>query len=1017
MLQVKITEFDGSDAIILERAKSLTVFEAVNSSDEGVSFNIAKNDPKAYIVNPDQEGYKKFWEVWDTVTNERVNYGPITSITEQGTDFRVEGAGRSALLLDFYKTTKTFYTPIDSIIDDIRYENLAVQPRTTTLVHKADDTAAQDTIFGATDINEKYAGLSLQTKDNVIDDNSGLVRPGEIEPPNTYHSTDSFWAGQGKVDSHIIDLGDVYSVSKLLLILPSWGGSERKGNRTYDFELAYATDTEATLTSFNGREIGPFHALYDTGAESHLLMGNRPGGSFYIGAGNMNVGLDDPTFYVATEVPGTSLDMRYIRTRIYDVHAWYGSVLDQSPAVDKWRFQCDPTYEPGDEVTTPADAPGVMEGKVINERELEPANDCFASIIELGVYKEILGRGDLKPLALQRIDNNNLQIIYSHQPEASETVTTPQGFRKFEPGGFFRAVSVNYSGASSTYSKFYDDDCADCYPDNFNFGVMDQNNSLILSRDQSSGTGVTVKSGAYTSYILMKGASNAVVTHADSWPAVTDPLSWGGSYSYTKIVGDYAILHFRGQSLRWYATLPDGETPAEVSIEIRNKDTNGEWTGWTTLESSFTLPTGSYNAEPVYEISYESGALQPETVYQIKITNLDGNYLAIDSFEGYWSSSMTSYNEDNSRIGVSAPERLSQIYDRRFSGGSMYKWNNNTFFNFVFEGDRIVLYSAKGRNHGKIRIILRKSGQGSYFYDDYPTDTTVLIPGGNPTDGSLSIDLETGKRGAEIPQFVAFDSNDYFPDGLPWSKYLFGIYLLPSEIDTYTTTDVAASNNFIERCSDCEAPIGEPVTIAKHVYFDGLATHEKVGLSISFENEAHLDILKAVAEATQTEWDINEAGVNLVPRLGEDTNEVLREGQNTMVDWQIVNDVNKVATQLVSSGADIDGLPLFTITEDKKTRADVGRTIMRKEDFRNIADYFQLIGLSRVALRKRRRPEKRITVTHITKRFALNKGDSFILYTNKMGPLRVRIMKKERSQAAQSGFEYRLECIQWPQIT
>jgi hypothetical protein len=118
---------------------------------------------------------------------------------------------------------------------------------------------------------------------------------------------------------------------------------------------------------------------------------------------------------------------------------------------------------------------------------------------------------------------------------------------------------------------------------------------------------------------------------------------------------------------------------------------------------------------------------------------------------------------------------------------------------------------------------------------------------------------------------------------------------------------------------------------------------------------------------------------------------------------------------LFSNGADIDGLPLSTITEDRKNRQTLGRTIMRKEDFRNLADYTQLIGLSRTELRKRRYPEKRITVTHIADNLSLDKGDSFILYTKKMGSLRVRIIRKEITESR--GREYTLECIRWPIIS
>lgn len=1010
-LQVRITNFDGSDPIILDRAENISLFESVNSSDEGVNFDIAKNNPKANVVNPDEGGYTKFWEVWDTDDNERKNYGSITTISDRGTKWGVQGLGRSNLLSDFRKTKKTFYAPIDLIVEDLRFENISIQPRTTTVVPKTNATGSQLLVFGTVDIDEKYNGLSKQTKDNVIDDDNGLIKPGQIEPSNTYATTDSFWAGMSREDTLIMDLGEVYTVDKVQIIMPTWGGAERKGNRTYDFKLAYADLTGSPGAVIDGRRFGQFHQFFDTGADSRLVIGANNPATFHFGSTASGTGLDLLNYYVQQGDTGGA-DMRYLRAQIYDVHAWYGSVLDDNPPNDGWTFQCDPDYTPGSLPWLDPDLEGIMADKTINERVLEPANDCFASIIEFSAYKQILERDEIQPLALQRIDSNNLQVTYSHIPDASETVNTDGGFRKFEPGGFFRNFSVTYTGANTSHSKFYDDDCTNCYPSAFNFGIIDQNNSLILRRTQSSGTGVSVKGSAFTSHILMKGSTDAEVVSVDTWPSVTDPFSWGGSYSFTTIQDDFATVHFRGQSFKWYATIPEDETGAEVSIEIRNKDSNGEWTSYSTLESSLFLPN-AINAEVVYEITYESGTLLPNTVYEIRITNLDGGYCSIDSFEGYWSGSMTDYNEDSNRINVSAPENLVQIYDSRFSHGSMSKWNNNTFFNFSFEGDRVVLLSAKGYNHGKIRIILLKNNK--FIYDDFPNNGNVFIPGGDPDDGSLAIDLDTGAPGVEIPQFVAFDSNDYFPDGLPWDRYVLGIYLLPADIETYMTSEPADSDTFKLRCSDCTPALGDEVEINKYVYLDGIMVHEKVGLSIAFENETHLDILRSVAEVTQTEWDVTEEGIKLVPRLGVDTNEALREGQNALVDWGIVNDVTKVASILISSGADIDGLPLFTITEDKRNREILGRTVMRQEDFRSIADYFQLIGISRTELRKRRFPEKRITVTH-TGTFNLNKGDSFILFTKKSGPIRVRIMKKQVTQTSNNGRTYELECIKWPLI-
>jgi hypothetical protein len=166
------------------------------------------------------------------------------------------------------------------------------------------------------------------------------------------------------------------------------------------------------------------------------------------------------------------------------------------------------------------------------------------------------------------------------------------------------------------------------------------------------------------------------------------------------------------------------------------------------------------------------------------------------------------------------------------------------------------------------------------------------------------------------------------------------------------------------------------------------------------------------------EWDITEKGVRFEPRIGIDTNEMLIEGQNTMVDWQIVNDVTKIATMLISNGADIDGLPLVSVTEDFKNRKLMKRTITRQADQRNVASYQQLIGLARMELRRRKAPEKRITVTHTAKwnKLHVNKGDTFLLNTRKMGTIRVRITRKS-CQESTGGRTYSLECVIWPQIS
>lgn len=993
-IQIRVTDSDGSNQIILDTAKSRKVSFAINSDDEGGSFSVAKNHPKAEVLNPDTTGYTKLIEAWDTVTNERLNYGPVASITENGPEWRVTFKGRSAFLNDFIDTRKTFYAAIDNFIDSLRFENIAIQPKTSTLVHDSKTTANQTTVFGSVTVNEKYEGLSRSSKDNVIDGQTRF-RPGEIEPPNTYYSVDSFWAGMSKSDSLIVDLGDVFPIDRINLAFPWWGGIERHNNRSYDFTLAYANDTEATVTTLRERDFGPFHTIYNTGVDSSRV---DPIFRFNLGitnSGTRFVFADD----VALDQQGP-VDLRYLRVNISNTHAWYGAQWGIDTVVeDRWSYQCSSTFDGG-----------ISENIEINDRTLKPNNDCYASILEISAFKQILERDEIKPLALQRIDNNNLQITYFHVPDASETVTSDGGFRTFEPGGFFRKFKVTYSSAGSTYTKFFTEDCTNCYPDGFNFGITDQNNSLILSRDSSSGTNISVTAPIWTSKIMMKGASDAVVTEVDSWPSKTDPLSWGASYSYTEEANDYAILHFRGQSFKWYATIPADKTGATVKIEIRNKNSSGTWTSWSTLENSYALPNDIF-ADPVYEITYESGTLVANTIYQIRITNLDGGFCSIDSFEGYWSASMSNYNNDSSRVFHFRPEKMTQIYDGRFSNGSMVKWNSSNFVHFNFEGDRIVLLSAKGRNHGIANVYLYDTDGPNYYGKTASGNVVIPIPGGDG-DGGLSVDLDTGKRGAEIPQFVLFDSNDYFTNGLPWGRYTAYVVLKSDNLEEYTA-NVYDTNNFVNRCEDCKTAKGTQV-INKYIYFDSLYAHEKVGLSVSFETQTHLEMVKSVAEAIQVEWEVREQGLRFEPRIGTDTYDILREGHNTLVNWDITNDVENVASMLFSSGADIDGLPLSTIVEDRKNRSTLGRTVMRKHDFRETANYMQLIGLGRMELRKRRIPEKRIRVTHKAENLDLRQGDSFILYTKKQGPIRVRIEHKTINEG--DGRTYDLECIRWPVI-
>ena len=530
---------------------------------------------------------------------------------------------------------------------------------------------------------------------------------------------------------------------------------------------------------------------------------------------------------------------------------------------------------------------------------------------------------------------------------------------------------------------------------------------------------MALKTGVFSRLVTMKGASNAVVTSVDAWIGQTDPLSYGGSYSYSETTNDYAIIHFRGQSFKWYATVPSGKTGATVKIEYRKKTSGfsysggfvaaNAWESWNTLENSYALPS-DIHAEKVYEITYESGTLAEDTIYEIKITNLDGNYCSIDSIEGYWSASFTMYNEDSTRLRLSREDAFKQIYDSRFSDGSMYKWNTSGASVVMdFEGDRFIILSAKGRYHGKLRLLLYRR-IGTYGLYDPGTQEHVFIPGGDLSDGSLTIDLDTGKVGAESTQAVIFDSNEYFPNGLTWGQYF--ISLSYRDIQTFLTAD-QSSENFLTRCSNCSGSTGT-ITANRFVYLDAIGVHEKTGLSVKFENKTNLEQLNSVAEAIQVDWKVTEEGLQFEPRIGTDTNYILREGDNTVVNYDLTYDVSNVASILLSNGSDIDGLPLFTITEDKKNRAILGRTIMRQTDFRDVGDYQQLVGLSRGELRKRRAPEKRITVSHISRSLPLDRGDSFILFTKKLGAIRVRIQRKERAESSTSGTVFNLECVAWP---
>ena len=1040
MLQIRMTDGDGSNPVILDRASAITYTKTINTNNDAVTFTLAKNDPKADEVNPYIESnYVRLWEVWETRTNRRLNFGPLTSITDGGTDWQVQGAGRSALLADYFMTLRTFNMGIDQIVEELRFENIAAAP--TTNVYVTDDMNGFDPLLPSV-IDDRFHSLSKNSAYYVVDGDTGYLPYGQTDHTrNAYYTTNQYWTGMGIEDSLLIDFNDSYRISKLRYLLPWWGGPESVNNRTYDFSIAYANAGTVYSGYMGGDMIGATTHIYYTGEDNQITTTPLYPMEFYIGATLSGTGKNLNSIYLTDTVnwgvgdpPSTPIsgpiDMRYLITTIGNVHAWYGTEFDSKAAYDAWDYQCDPDYSPGDNPNIPT-LKGRMAGKSFQDTNylgIKPENDCHASVVEIGAYREIMEAKSVKGLALQRIDDSSMQIEYSRTPDSGETTAYLSGglwFRKFEPGTIFSRFTVEWSnGINAQHKKFYATDCTNCYPDGFNFGILDDDSNAIFLTDDLSGTAV-VDARERTRSILLKGGYPATVTAVNSWLGKIDQASYGGSYSYVETAGATAVVHFRGESFKWYSTVPQGKTGATAKVEIRNK-INGDrkgpanvtavmWSDWTTLEDSLQLPSNIAN-EVVYEIKYEDHYLEPETVYEIRITSLDDGFCGIDCFEGYWSASYVDYNEDSSRITLSKPEAFTTINDERFTNGSMYRWNTKgAGVSFYFEGDRIVVKSAKGRNHGVLSMLLYQYEAGVIEYDP-GTDNHVFIPGGN-SDGSLTVNLGTypSGKGAEYPSVVIFDSNDYFEEvGLPWGKYTL-IVSLPS-VTTYTTDkNDTGMDSFQVRCKNCSPKLsGKTIKINKYVYLDGVGTHERVGISSDFQTKAHLDILTSLAEAIQCEWDVAVDGIVLEPRIGLDKDIILREGDNTVVSYQIVSDISKVATRLLSFGAQLSGADQFTVVDSIKSKRKFKRTITRQNDYRDTSDSYELIGLARTELERRNKPELRITVNHISDTLDLSAGDSFILWTRKSGKIRVRINSIQISE--QSGREYSMECVQWPTI-
>lgn len=925
-----------SDPIIMDGVDNITLIKTVSSSDESIAFEVPLTDDKLEYVN-----YLRWWECWDTTTNTRLNYGPIETISRgSGDSKRVTGPGRSALLADFYKSIQTFYYPIDIFFDDLRYENMAGEPRAKAVIGKG--------------INSKYYGLSDRTKDRAIDEQTGYIAIGRDSPVRGIRKTDSYWSGVGKSDFIIVDLGIVTQISKLRLLLPWWGGATINNERTYDYRVRYSTGS-----NYRNPDINPYTTIWASDIPNHAGTSPEEGGRvFYFGEEGFEID--------QISVTDSNIPARYWLIDILDTHAFYGSAFQGSSSFsDEWNWECGGSNV-FKGVSKPS--PSVANGTLIGETEQTPSNDCFASVVELAIMRKIIGKDTITKLAYHQIDGLNRQITYFHQPAASEMLA---GGTKFEPGNFFRKLT--FIGDSAE--------------------VKDDYNVPIFS----GASGSQIQTPAYAKFVTF---SNPVqVSEVDTWPGFIDAFSYAGSYSFSEVAGDTATLHFRGVSWKWFASIPSDKTPGTVSIEWRVKDTDGRstnirggvpvevfggrtiglssWSNWHILESSFTLPE-DVSGEKVYEVTYESGLFEPDKTYEIKITNLDGNFVSIDSFAGYWEATMETLNEDDPRVAVRLPNEELQIYDQRFTGGSIYEYKPGTGSftkqGLKFEGDRVIVYSRKGPDYGTIKIGLfnGRPNQGESGVPDY----RVYIPGGE-ADGSLEVDLNYPY---DIAQAVVFDSADYFTDPpLEWNSYMLGIY----------------------------RPNADDI-----LWVDGFEAHQASGLSVKFLNTNHLDILKSTTEATQMEWDITEMGIKVVPRVGTDTDIIFAEGRGTTIKIEDVQDVGQVATMLVGSGADIDGLPLTTVVEDRKTRKVIGRTIQRLYDARNIGDYFTLIGASRAELLRRREPQKRVTVQTRDIR-GLQHGDSFIVKHPDL-EARIRANTITRTQSSSGGSNYQIEGTIWP---
>jgi hypothetical protein len=326
MREFKITEADGNYPIAMDGATKKQLSLAINSSDITMSFELPKSDPKAEFVNPNNPlTYSRLWECWDVSRNKRVHHGIITEVDDGPGTYTVHGAGMPQFLIDQIKTIKTFYLSLGEVVDSLRYENIAAQPQTSTIIGETTTNFAFPLddyyIFGSMNANEKYYALSNSSRDYAIDDFDGmLLKAGELEPQNTAYTTNQHWVGQSPYDTIILDFGEIVPLNKIELNFPWWGGESGSNNRTFDFELAYATDDPA-LYSYKGRDFSDFTIIYTS------PVGNRQSSSpgqplnIYVGYQENGTSFNYRPIYAAQDVENVSA--RYIRINIFAVNAWY----------------------------------------------------------------------------------------------------------------------------------------------------------------------------------------------------------------------------------------------------------------------------------------------------------------------------------------------------------------------------------------------------------------------------------------------------------------------------------------------------------------------------------------------------------------------------------------------------------------------------------------------------------------------------------------------------------------------